>query len=137
MILIRDWLPVLLWMAAIFWGSSRSTLPGPLGAQTVCGDWLRDATHMAEYAILSALAHRALRKTPAAARRPSSFPSHFSFLRAHFSPFVLALALSLGYAFLDETHQLFVPGRQFALWDIVLDASGSVLALAALRTFLP
>jgi len=49
---------------------------------------------------------------------------------------LLALALSLAYAVLDETHQHFVPGRQFAVADLLLDAEGSILALAALRALL-
>ena len=62
LILIRDWLPVLLWMAAIFWGSSRSTLPGPWGSREPWSNALGMATHMAEYAILAALTYRALRQ---------------------------------------------------------------------------
>ena len=122
---MRDWLPVILWMAAIFWGSSRSTLPGPLGVQSAGGDWLRNATHMAEYAILAALTHRALRQTSAAARRALSFPSHFSFLIPMLFPLLFALS--------DEWHQSFVPGRQCTLADLALDAAGAALGLLAIR----
>ena len=119
---VRDWLPVALWMGAIFWGSSRSTLPSSLGAQSASGDWLRNATHMAEYAILAALAYRALRR--GAAREPS-----LSLGALRWKATLLALALSLGYAFLDEAHQVFVPGRQFALADMALDLAGALLSL--------
>ncbi len=137
---MRDWLPVVLWMAAIFWGSSLSALPGPLGAQSVWGERLRDATHVAEYAVLSGLAYQALRATAqpellsrhgaARAGRLAGATQHAGRCRP------MLLALSLAYAVLDETHQHFVPGRQFAVADLLLDAEGSILALAALRALL-
>ena len=118
---MRDWLPVILWMAAIFWGSSRSTLPGPWGSREPWSNALGMATHMAEYAILAALTHRALRQTSAAARRALSFPSHFSFLIPMLFPLLFALS--------DEWHQSFVPGRQCTLADLALDAAGAALGL--------
>ena len=139
---MRDWLPVVLWMAAIFWGSSLSALPGPLGAQSVWGERLRDATHVAEYAVLSGLAYQALRATA----QPELLSRHGAARAGRLAgaaqdegrckPMLLALALSLAYAVLDETHQHFVPGRQFAVADLLLDAEGSILALAALRALL-
>ena len=116
-------------MVAIFWGSSRSTLPGPLGSRSAWGEVLRSATHMGEYAILAALTYRALRKTSAAARRSSFLTSHFSLLISILFPLLFALT--------DEWHQSFVPGRQFDLRDLALDAAGSALALLAIRVFLP
>ena len=113
-------------MAAIFWGSSRSTLPGPVGSQEPWGDALRTALHVGEYAILAALTYRALRRGAERELSPS--------LRAlRCKAMLLALVLSLGYAFLDEAHQVFVPGRQFALADIALDLAGAVLAIGVLR----
>ncbi len=41
--------------------------------------------------------------------------------------YVLSVLLSWGYAFTDEIHQLFVPGRAFQLVDLLVDLGGSVL----------
>lgn len=64
---IRYWVPVVLWMAAIFYGSSRKSLPGPLSWPSTGGFILGKATHMVEYAGLLVLLHRAL-----VARHPRS-----------------------------------------------------------------
>ena len=45
-----------------------------------------------------------------------------------------SLCLTLLYALTDEWHQTFVPGRQFDLRDLALDAAGSALALLAISS---
>lgn len=42
---------------------------------------------------------------------------------------VMALALSLGFAFSDEFHQSFVEGRTSSLQDVAIDGLGAFLAL--------
>jgi VanZ family protein len=44
---------------------------------------------------------------------------------------LLAVGLATVYGLADETHQLFVPGRQFDLRDLVADAIGAGVAAAA------
>jgi VanZ family protein len=39
-----------------------------------------------------------------------------------------ALALCVCYAFLDESHQLFVAGRTPSLYDVALDSSGALFS---------
>ncbi|HVC45286.1 MAG TPA: VanZ family protein [Candidatus Binataceae bacterium] len=39
-----------------------------------------------------------------------------------------ALALCVAYAFLDEGHQIFVPGRTPSLYDVTLDSSGALFS---------
>jgi len=150
LILIRDWLPVLLWMAAIFWGSSRSTLPGPWGSREPWSNALGMATHMAEYALLAALAYRALRKTSASHASAPSIVHPAPDGTCHLSPsaprqmalsilnssflILYSLCLTLLYTLTDEWHQTFVPGRQFDLRDLALDAAGSALALLAISS---
>ncbi|MGN0526813.1 MAG: VanZ family protein [Acutalibacteraceae bacterium] len=41
--------------------------------------------------------------------------------------FVFAILTSWGYAWLDEIHQYFVPGRAFQLYDLTVDLSGIFL----------
>lgn len=122
----RDWVPVLLWMGAIFYGSSRPTLPGPLGQQDPMGELLRAAIHIAEYAVLSALTYRAAMGTAVGRDLALAWSSpHFG--RSPDARLLIAvLAISFGYALFDELHQSFVPGRCFSLVDLGLDAVGIV-----------
>jgi hypothetical protein len=126
-----DRLLVLLWMGVIFWGSSRSTLPGPLGSRSAQGELLRTCTHLAEYGILAVSAYRAAQNT--AARQAKATGNASAAQRspcARWKVILLAFAVALAYAILDEWHQSFVPRRQFTLPDIGLDATGAAVALA-------
>jgi VanZ family protein len=40
----------------------------------------------------------------------------------------LALSVCVVYAFLDEGHQIFVPGRTPSLWDVALDSTGALFS---------
>lgn len=40
----------------------------------------------------------------------------------------LAMAISILYSLTDEVHQTFVPGRDFQLFDILVDSFGTLLA---------
>lgn len=121
---LLSWLPVALWMGVIFLSSSRPILPGPFSHQSLWGEVLRSASHVAEYAILAALTHRAVCKT--ATRPEPGLRRPGVWLQAAAWAFGIAIA----YAILDEWHQSFVPGRHFALLDIVFDAAGAALAIA-------
>ena len=125
------WLPVVLWMAVIYYGSSRSVLPRPLSDQSQWGELLRNLTHVAEYAVLAALNYRALRNTRARREEVSSNPAAHGSASAGPRAILLAFAIAFVYAILDEAHQHFVPGRHFALLDIGLDAAGAVLGLGS------
>lgn len=41
---------------------------------------------------------------------------------------IIALTISITYAFLDEVHQLFVPSRNFSIGDILTDITGIFLS---------
>ena len=121
---LLSWLPVALWMGVIFLSSSRPITPGPFSHQSRWGEVLRNGSHVAAYAILSALTHRALRKM-AQQRGPNLLHP-----RAWLQAAAWAFGITVAYAILDEWHQSFVPGRRFALLDIVFDAAGAALAIA-------
>ena len=98
------WLPVLLWMALIFSFSNRPDLPGG------SFDWLdfivKKTAHIGEFFILNLLIYRALqRKSPD-----------------------YAILASLIFAFSDEVHQLFTPGRGAKLTDVLIDSIGISLS---------
>jgi VanZ family protein len=139
--LLKYWLPVVLWMGLIFSASSdaassehSSRILGPLlhwlfpgmlpetVDATVLG--IRKAAHMTEYALLSLLVWRALRK-PA---RPD--PRPWNWKQAG-----VALAWAIGYAASDEIHQSFVPSRQGQFTDVLFDSTGALLGLLGLWLF--
>jgi VanZ family protein len=100
------WAPVVAWAALIF---ALSSIPH-LG--TGLGTWdtiLRKCAHASEYAVLGALLLRALANAPA------------------------ALVLAVAYAGSDELHQTFVRGRHGSPYDVLIDAAGALIGLAAYR----
>src|SRR5262245_22852594 len=132
---VRYWLPVVLWAAVIFSASTdalsvrqTSRFIGPLlrwlfPAISDEGVWrvqlvVRKTAHVTEYAILSALLWRALRRAerhdPRTWRRA---PAGWAFLAASL------------YAVTDEWHQSFVPSRGSHWGDVLLDAVGALLGV--------
>jgi VanZ family protein len=99
--LAARWLPVVLWAAVIFAFSAVPSLSSGLGTWDFV---LRKLAHVTEYAILGALLARALRDFP-------------------------ALLAGIAYAATDELHQHFVPGRQGALLDLGIDATGVLVGI--------
>ena len=80
---------------------------------------VRKTAHLAEYAMLGLLLWRLFYFEPAlAARRNRAF--------------VTALLVSALYAASDEFHQSFVPSREAAVRDVLLDTCGAGFGLAAL-----
>ena len=79
---------------------------------------IRKTAHFVEYAILGFLIWRVVCSAAALASR--SLARHFR----------LALLLAAMYAATDETHQLFVPGREAAVLDVLLDTCGAGFGLA-------
>jgi len=95
-------------MVVIFALSSISDVPGLPGGMS-------DKTaHGLLYAGLGLLLVRAL-----AGGRPTMVGA---------STVVLAILIAVVYGLSDETHQLFVPGRQFDLRDLAADGVGAAVA---------
>ncbi|MBR5441491.1 MAG: VanZ family protein [Clostridia bacterium] len=74
---------------------------------------VRTIAHCCEFAALGFLMLNALRS-----------------FRESFNP-VLSVAIAFSYAFSDEVHQLFVPGRAFQLIDLGVDLTGIILGTIA------
>ena len=111
--LFLAWLPAVAWAALIF---VSSALPSISFAPEPWLDFLvRKTGHMGVFGILALLARRAVAITTTW-RRPGAW----------------ALGLAVAYAIIDEVHQGFV-GREATLRDVVFDAAGAVIALAALE----
>ena len=94
---VSPWVPILLWAGVIFAISSIPSLGTGLGVWDLV---LRKLAHLVEYAVLGALAYRALRREPA------------------------AIALASAYAVTDEVHQAFVSGRHGSPLDWLIDTAG-------------
>ncbi len=104
------WLPPLLWMTLIFYGSAQPTLPSL--AHSLLDSLVKYGAHFVEYAVLALLWYRALY---------ARFP--------HPRILPLALIVTVLYALSDELHQSFVPGRSATWQDLAVDALGAASAL--------
>ena len=126
-LLLSRWLPVFLWAAVIFILSSN---PDPYGYiprgiyhwlwwTKLFGQslffYLGGLAHIFEYAILAFLLARAL------------------LWRGDFTrgQVLTVFYLILFYAYTDEFHQLYVPGRAFQMVDLLLDGLGAAIGLGA------
>ena len=102
------WLPVAVYMAAIFYVSSQSSPPAPGGVP----DYV---LHGVEFMGLSILTFRAV---------AGGLPAHMSRSRV-----VLTLLMTVGYGISDEIHQMFVPLRTPDVRDVLYDLAGAVFGL--------
>jgi VanZ family protein len=129
---LRYWLPIILWMAFIFAGSTDLMSPEHTSRIIVPFlRWLiptispitliralffiRKAAHVCEYAVLAVLFYRAFVHTVLQSRRALSAG--------------LVLLSCAAYAASDEFHQSFVPSRTSSLRDVMIDLSGATLAV--------
>jgi len=112
---LRDFVPLVLWMALIFALSNQSRL---VDIQDDTGEkFFYKIAHFIAYAALAWLWWRAL-----APQRQTSWPV-----------LVTALVLTVLYAISDEVHQWFVPGRHAALYDVLFDAGGVLAMILLIR----
>jgi len=133
---LSRYLPLILWMAFIFWastselsGQNTSRIIRPLVLWLFPGTSeekiqvihyvVRKLGHFTEYAILGFLAARAFSTSSGA------------FLRRRW--FILALLLIVVYALLDEYHQTFEPNRRASIYDSMIDSAGGLAALLVYR----
>lgn len=102
------WIAVILWMGAIF---AVSSIPSVTTSFEPFFDFsIKKICHVTEYWILTALLFNALRDhIPQTARA-----------------MLTAALIATLYAFSDEWHQTFVPGREGTLRDVGIDALGVV-----------
>ena len=136
---VRYWMPVIVWMALIFLGStdmlsaehtSRFLVPFlrwldpqiSLAALAVIQLGIRKLGHLSEYAILAMLLWRALRSG-------TRWQTKMSIL------FPVAALACLIFAASDEFHQSFVPSRTSSPQDVMIDICGALLGLAVCWMF--
>lgn len=132
--IIKAWLPVALWMAVMFFGStdlmsaehtSRFLTPflrwlnpeiSPVAVAQV-HLLVRKAAHVTEYAILTGLLFRALR----------GLVGGFWWRAA------VALVSAMIFAAADEFHQTFIPSRTGSIYDILVDYCGALTGILICR----
>lgn len=107
---ITLWGPVAVYMAAIFALSSQATLPG----SSLTPDWTQHGVAYAGLALVSLRATSGARWSGVGVRAVW-----------------LAWAIATFYGVTDEWHQSFVPGRMADARDVIADAAGAALGLAA------
>ena len=138
--LFTRWLPLLIWMALIFTGSSdllagehtsRYFVPlmhflfgNRLSAEQIeyAHHLFRKGGHLTEYAVLCVLFWRVV-----ASLHATYIPLSFAQKR---NGYLIAVACSLVYAATDEFHQSFVPSRTASVYDVMIDTVGAALGLA-------
>lgn len=103
--------PLILWMGVIYYFSSRPVIQA--SSFDLVDFIVKKTAHLVEYAILYFLAFRAFSKKNA---------------------YQKAFLLGIIYAFSDEIHQLFTPGRTAKVRDIlVFDLSGLIIGYLFLK----
>jgi VanZ family protein len=132
--ILKAWLPVVLWMTLMFFGSTdlmsaehtsrfltpflrwldRDISPAAIAQAHLL---LRKAAHVIEYAILSGLLFRALR----------------GLIGGFWWRAAVALLPTLIFAAADEYHQSFVPSRTASLGDVFVDYSGAIAGIVICR----
>lgn len=112
------WLPVLLWMATVFYLSAQPDLPHH--PEAMMDLIIKKLGHMVEYGILAGLALWALRCSG------QTTTGHL----------LCAFAIAGLYAISDEVHQYFVPGRTPRPLDVGFDVLGAFLALIVMGSVL-
>jgi VanZ family protein len=110
------WAAVIVWAAVIF---ALSATPNLRFAQTDTVDFIvRKAGHVAVFGMFAVLLWRAI-----------------SLSRRRWA-ILLSFGLTVAYAASDEFHQSFIVGRHPSPVDVSIDATGALIALAALAIWL-
>ena len=105
--LIKYWLPVIICAILIFYLSSLTgkDIPGLFIGQDIIG-------HLTEYACFALLLSRALKA--------------YNLKLSYNKRILWVCVIAIIYAMSDEFHQSFVPGRDSSLFDLFIDAIGSL-----------
>ena len=116
--LLFNWVPMILWMALIFWLSNQPKVPRPGPAMGLSDELVSYAAHAFLFGVLALLVWRVLCDRPHTMLESAARP-----------PFLGTALLSALYAVTDEVHQLSTPGRQASLADWLADLVGILIAI--------
>lgn len=119
---LKLWLPVIAWVTLIFLFSANPN-PYKLLPDAIEGTWdtfIGITMHFIEYTILAFLLSRALYHHQTTTRKN----------------LLIIILLTMLYALTDEIHQLFVPGRTFQIFDLLIDLLGSITGILIYKKLL-
>lgn len=119
--LLRTWGPVGIWMILIFTGSAQHRFV--VSENYDLNFAFFKTLHLIEYGILYFLIFRAMKL---------SYPKKKLLLWS-----LWAFIILIAYASTDEFHQLFVPTREGAIRDVIIDTVGGGLSWTILTKLLP
>jgi VanZ family protein len=139
---LKHWLPAWVWMAVVFSASAdTASMRHSSRILEPILRWLfphlseerknfiiflaRKGAHLTEYAVLSLLFWRGIRKSSTHDSPPWSWGQS--------GQAVLYVAV---FAATDEFHQLFVPGREASVHDVIIDTTGGILGILVFQAIL-
>ena len=117
-VLLKYWLPPVLWALVIF---SFSSMQVAGTSDVYWKDFIvKKTAHLVEYGILACLLYRAM------------INSNISRQKA----FVLSILIAGIYGASDEYHQSFTPGREPRTRDVVIDTVGAIIGSSVGKRFI-
>lgn len=117
--IIKFWLPFLVWAFVIFSFSSHPVAPS---SAIYWKDFLiKKTAHVIEYAILTILLYRALKKSEINVKKAGTY----------------SIIFTIFYGLTDELHQSLTPGRTPRLRDVGIDTLGSLFSICFIWYLLP
>lgn len=117
---LRYWIPVIVWMSGIFLLSSRQSIG--ISEEKMVNFIVFKLLHILEYGILYVLLFRAIHSIKNALNSEQKL----------FVAFLIAVI----FAATDEIHQTFVPTREGAARDVIIDTIGIVTAWICIQRLL-
>jgi VanZ family protein len=119
----RRWMPPALWLAALFVFST--SIFSAANTASIIEPFLRFLMPWASAAAISTM-HALIRKSAHFINYAILF---WLLIRGPMAgrPY-MALVVCVAYAMLDESHQIFVPGRTPSIYDVAIDSSGALFS---------
>ena len=141
------WILALTWVVVIFYLSSQgasessdlshvflSFINEVFGTELYDDSILRMVAHASEFALLTLLSYLALSSTNKISNKTSYAESPVKLMRSdNEMNIIFTLWFTILNAIFDEYHQLFVPGRDGSIVDVLIDLVGIVIILAVIR----
>lgn len=113
---LSTWRLPILWAMLIFLGSSIPSLK--VTEDSLLQNLINITGHLFEYFVLTYLLMRSYKQSGASDRKI----------------IIYSFTLAILYAFLDEIHQFYVPGRMMDIKDLYIDSLGAFMAVAIYRS---
>lgn len=141
------WVLTLCWIAVIFHLSAETDIESSslsssilMFINEICNtnftddSLLRMAAHSSEFALLTVLTYMALSSTNKISNKTSYSESPVKLMRSdNEMNIIFTLWFTILNAIFDEYHQLFVPGRDGSIVDVLIDLVGIIIILAVIR----